>query len=88
MTPVNPVTIIRRKTIPCGIIASLILAFLPLQIVFAQTQTAFKPTDKFSIHEYNGTINFATVGGKLCEDSGVTGQGVGGKALDYRWMIS
>ena len=88
MTPAKPVTNIRGKTIAYGVIASLILAFLLLQIVFAQTQTAFKPTDKFSIPEFNGTINFAAVGGKLCEDSGVTGQGVGGKALDYRWMIS
>jgi hypothetical protein len=73
MTPVNPVTIIHRKTIPCGIIVSLILVFLLLQIVFAQTQTAFKPTDKFSIPEYNGTINFATEGtyslGNLENDS-------------------
>jgi hypothetical protein len=56
---------INRKTISTSIAAILIIALAIPWVCFtvqAQTDTAFEPTDQFSIPEYNSTINFNVSG--------------------------
>jgi hypothetical protein len=62
MNPMDQLNVNYRRSVFCSVILALILALFLLPAVFAQTQTAFAPTEKFRIPEYNGIISFATIG--------------------------